>query len=248
MTNRTTTPPHVSAAMDRLQGAYDEMVPVAKPTPARPDDLVERLRDQQFANAASLEAAYRIAALEAQIAARPSPQVVVKPDRDTFDAMCAMRNAINEYIPMPSLESDLLQGPDNSVFCAAVAEAVIAEITRLRALAVTVDLKKARLERDLSTANFQVDRLLVLANSMDDDFQATKARLEKLLGHVASLNDPITVHSNMLRGVIARPTIQQIIHLYGVDALCKALAPIIVREAEKPDDEMEYDHRSGDDE
>jgi len=27
-----------------------------------------------------------------------------------------------------------------------------------------------------------------------------------------------------------------------------ALAPIIVREAEKPDDEMEYDHRSGDDE
>jgi hypothetical protein len=60
---------------------------------------------------------------------------VVQPDRDTFDAMCAMRNAINEYIPMPSLESDLLQGPENSVFCATVAEAVIAEVKRLRALA-----------------------------------------------------------------------------------------------------------------
>lgn len=59
--------------------------------------------------------------------------VRVKPDRETFDAMCAMRNAINEHIPMPSLESDLLQGPENSVFCAAVAEAVIAEVARLRA-------------------------------------------------------------------------------------------------------------------
>jgi hypothetical protein len=45
--------------------------------------------------------------------------------RDTFEAMCAMRDAINEHVPMPSLESDLLQGPEASVFCAAVAEAVI---------------------------------------------------------------------------------------------------------------------------
>lgn len=44
---------------------------------------------------------------------------------ETWEAMQAMRNSINEYIPMPSLESDLLQGPENSVFCAAVAEAVI---------------------------------------------------------------------------------------------------------------------------
>lgn len=48
--------------------------------------------------------------------------------RETFDAMCAMRDSINEVIPMPSLESDLLQGPENSVFCAAVAEAVVAHV------------------------------------------------------------------------------------------------------------------------
>lgn len=46
------------------------------------------------------------------------------------------------------------------------------------------------------------------------------------------LTDPATVHLNMLRGTIAKPTLEQIIHLYGVDALCKALVPIIVREAE----------------
>ena len=48
----------------------------------------------------------------------------------------------------------------------------------------------------------------------------------------AALSDPICVHVNMLRGTIAKPTLEQIIHLYGVDALCKALMPVIVREAE----------------
>lgn len=53
--------------------------------------------------------------------------------RDTFDAMVAMRNSINEHVPMPSLESDLLQGPDDSVFCAAVAEAVVTALAAERA-------------------------------------------------------------------------------------------------------------------
>lgn len=48
----------------------------------------------------------------------------------------------------------------------------------------------------------------------------------------AALSDPICVHVNMLRGTIAKPTLEQIIHIYGVDALCKALMPVIVREAE----------------
>lgn len=53
--------------------------------------------------------------------------------RETFDAMCAMRNSINEHLPMPSLESDLLQGPEDSIFCAAVAEAVVSALTVARA-------------------------------------------------------------------------------------------------------------------
>jgi hypothetical protein len=82
------------------------------------------------------------------IAALPAvtPKVVIQPDRDTFDAMCAMRDAINEHIPVPSLESDLLQGPQNSVFCATVAEAVIAEVTRLRALPASAEAAKAALK------------------------------------------------------------------------------------------------------
>lgn len=49
--------------------------------------------------------------------------------KELWSAMCAMRNSINEHIPMPSLESDLLQGPEDSVFCAAVADAVISFAT-----------------------------------------------------------------------------------------------------------------------
>jgi hypothetical protein len=41
------------------------------------------------------------------------------------------------------------------------------------------------------------------------------------------LTDSAVVHLNMLRGTIAKPSLRQIIHLYGVDAL----APLIVREA-----------------
>ena len=46
------------------------------------------------------------------------------------------------------------------------------------------------------------------------------------------MSDPTVVHLNMLRGTIAKPSVEQIIHVYGIDALCKALAPNVVREAE----------------
>jgi hypothetical protein len=49
--------------------------------------------------------------------------------RDTQYALFAMRNDINNVMPVPSIESDLLQGPENSVFCSAVATAVVEKIT-----------------------------------------------------------------------------------------------------------------------
>ena len=52
---------------------------------------------------------------------------------DTWTAMLAMRDAINEYIPLPSVESDLLQGPENHVFCAVLAENIIRRVQELEA-------------------------------------------------------------------------------------------------------------------
>ena len=45
------------------------------------------------------------------------------------------------------------------------------------------------------------------------------------------LTDPVVVHANMLRGTIAKPTLDQIIHLYGVDALLAEADRRIVWEA-----------------
>lgn len=56
------------------------------------------------------------------------------------------------------------------------------------------------------------------------------------------LSDPVTVHANMLRGTIAKPTVTQIIHLYGVDALAKALASI---EYERKVAQMKEDFPNG---
>lgn len=55
--------------------------------------------------------------------------------------------------------------------------------------------------------------------------------LAKMAALQPDLTDPVVVHANMLRGAIAKPTLDQIIHLYGVDALCRALVPVISREA-----------------
>lgn len=78
--------------------------------------------------------------------------------RDTFDAMCAMRNSINEYLPMPSIESDLLQGPENSIFCAAVAEAVVSTLPVLRALETAGMIERATDDRGVAIRFRLTDR------------------------------------------------------------------------------------------
>ena len=115
----------------------------------------ERLHNMERHNPLHLEASVllcnllsRIAALTATVAAKENEceaktktikglvavdELWRRNSRATYEAMVAMRNSINEHLPMPSLESDLLQGPENSVFCAAVAEAVVSEVSTLRA-------------------------------------------------------------------------------------------------------------------
>lgn len=56
--------------------------------------------------------------------------ILLRNMREMREAMVAMRNTINEHVPMPSEEADLLTGPETSVFCAAVAEAVVAHVDK----------------------------------------------------------------------------------------------------------------------
>jgi len=47
---------------------------------------------------------------------------------DAWAALSAMRDSINEHIPLPSPESDLLRGPEVSVSCSVIAEAVVGAV------------------------------------------------------------------------------------------------------------------------
>ena len=57
-------------------------------------------------------------------------------------------------------------------------------------------------------------------NALKSELEVQAAEIERLR---AALADPSAVHINMLRGVIAKPTLPQIIHLYGKDAISAAL-------------------------
>jgi hypothetical protein len=93
-------------------------------------------------------------------------------------------------------------------------------LAAVEALRVEIADLKMNMDADLRTMVREGQQLRTLA-----------AELAAAQQREAALSDPICVHVNMLRGTIAKPTIEQIIHLYGVDALCRALVPPIVREA-----------------
>ena len=63
---------------------------------------------------------------------------------ETWQAFRAMRDLINEHVPMPSLEADLLEGPEMSVSCANVAKAVI---KHAQDMGVQMDALRAEIER-----------------------------------------------------------------------------------------------------
>ena len=50
----------------------------------------------------------------------------------------------------------------------------------------------------------------------------------------AVIKDPVAVHLNMLRGTIAKPSIENIIHLYGRDALIAALQSRAFEDGARP--------------
>ena len=80
--------------------------------------------------------------------------------------------------------------------------------------------------RDTATSN-----LVAAAPDLARALLDARAELAQARADTEALSDPNAVHINMLHGTVAKPTLDQIVHLYGVDALCKALAPLIEREA-----------------
>lgn len=78
--------------------------------------------------------------------------------RAHWEALCAMRNSINEFIPMPNTDSGPLFSPEDGPIYANIAELVIADLTESRAYALALEqelrdrAEKAEAERDAALA------------------------------------------------------------------------------------------------
>lgn len=78
-------------------------------------------------------------------------------------------------------------------------------------------------EEELKQARADYERLrsrMALWSHAIKMAQDNEREIERLR---AALQDPATVHINMLRGTIAKPTLAQIIHLYGDESIRAAL-------------------------
>jgi hypothetical protein len=65
--------------------------------------------------------------------------------RAHWEALCAMRNSINEYIPMPNTDSGPLFSPEDGPIYADISERVIADLKESRAYALALEQElKAR--------------------------------------------------------------------------------------------------------
>jgi len=120
MTYTSTKHPHVPAAFInaiREEGTKKEAC-----------DFLQAQWNETFALSAQLTTA-----LDAVEQADKINAMWKQNSKDTWSAICATRNDLNEHIKMPSLESDLLQGPEDSVFFAVVVEAVVAGLSQARA-------------------------------------------------------------------------------------------------------------------
>ena len=92
--------------------------------------------------------------------------------RAHWEALCAMRNSINEYIPMPNTDSGPLFSPEDGPIYADIAERVIADLAESRAYALALEQElrdRARLtaERDARQADLAKAAIAAL-HDIDD--------------------------------------------------------------------------------
>jgi len=107
--------------------------------------------------------------------------------RAHWEALCAMRNSINEYIQMPNTDSGPLFSPEDGPIYADIAERVIADLTESRAYALALEQElrdRARLtaERDAARETLRMFKSWDFIGDLQDlsvRLEQYKARAEK---------------------------------------------------------------------
>jgi hypothetical protein len=102
------------------------------------------------------------AALSAKLAeAERAKDCFQRMTRADWESLCAMRNSINEYVPMPNTDSGPLFSPENGPIYADIAERVVARLRENQQyiLALEEELKSraeaAEAERDCANENWE---------------------------------------------------------------------------------------------
>lgn len=232
MTDHTAYSPSTLAAMSRLGNADDD-VPNALPDVSIGSLLAMTQQD----------AADRIAALEAENNRRAG--IIHDQDAHILALEAQLAAAKAGRVTVKALVWELRANTKGTYYSAF--DPVLGRVVEASDEDGCAAIDHDRRNRILAAITLSPAPAADLVQVLQSEFASIKAALQ----------DPVAVHANMLRGTIAKLSVEQIIHLYGVDALCKALAPVIVREAPAADpvaeaarvlldnDEMEYDHRPG---
>jgi hypothetical protein len=204
------TPEAVANLAERLRGEY--RIPITDGMGAaggdEPDNAHEFVRHFP-APPIQMEAAATLTALIAETVALKAKIAEYEAHDGMHGAIVhAIRSLLNESnVPGAAFIDDHVA---NAIVQRDALAAQVAELTRERDEA----LSAARQQDKLREATLGTLR------SVSAALDAAEAKVARLEG---ALSDPVAVHANMLRGTIAKPTVEQIIHLYGADALRAAL-------------------------
>jgi hypothetical protein len=154
------------------------------------DDLVRRLRGGL---PVCEEAATHIEALETKLAkvsaerdaAIRGKECFQRMTRAHWEALCAMRNSINEHIPMPNTDSGPLFSPEDGPIYADIAERVVARIEALEAQLDAIE------EEGTESLNALPDCLMKLAPALVrvDELEAKLAQAVDALDRIAHASD-----------------------------------------------------------
>jgi hypothetical protein len=225
------TPEAVANLAERLRGEY--RIPITDGMGAaggdEPDNAHEFVRHFP-APPIQMEAAAALTALSAE---RDALAVKIA-EYEAHDGMHgaivhAIRLLLNEgNVPGAAFIDDHVA---NAIVQRDALTAQVAELTRDKAFwenreneavkrAEAAEAKVADLTRERDALADGKDGWKASSDEYERLFRSAETKLARLEG---ALSDPVAVHANMLRGTIAKPTVEQIIHIYGADALRAAL-------------------------
>lgn len=105
--------------------------------------------------------------------------------RAHWEALCAMRNSINEYVPMPNTDSGPLFSPENGPIYADISERVIAALAEAEARGYARGLEDAATKVEANRAHLNFNAMLQLLR--DDPLpEPVVVAVSKLLDGIAT--------------------------------------------------------------